>query len=122
MPLPETGPLEVDQDIPGVPAEDDLDADETERRDRIVGAVNRFVRGLPISDRVNLDTQDAADTAGWDDQIIEGAVMLAARLWRRKDTPGGVAISGDGAVYVRRNDPDVALLLELGEHAAPGVG
>ena len=122
MPLPAIGPL-TDQKIPGVP--DGLDADEADRLARIVGAVNGFVRGLPIAGRAYAatDTQEAADALVWPDRIVEGAVMLAARLWRRKDTPGGVSTLGDGGVvYVRRNDPDVALLLEIGEHGKPGVG
>jgi hypothetical protein len=122
MPLPATGPV-TDETLPGVPATEDLDADELERRDRIVGAVNEFLRGLPIAGKAQADTQEAADLAGWPDRIIEGGVMLIARLWRRKDTPGGVAVLGDqGPVYVRRNDPDVALLLEIGEHGKPRVG
>ena len=122
MPLPATGPL-TDQDVPGVP--DGLTAAEVDRLARIVGAVNGFVRGLPIAGRAYAatDTQEAADALVWPDRIVEGAVMLAARLWRRKDTPGGVSTLGDGGVvYVRRNDPDVALLLEIGEHGKPGVG
>ncbi len=122
MPLPATGPI-VDQKIPGVPAQGSLDADDVDRLGRIRGAVNGFVRDLPIAGKALAETQEAADAAGWPDRVIEGAVMLAARLWRRRDTPGGVTVLADGgAVYVRRNDPDVALLLELGEHGKPRVG
>lgn len=122
MPLPAIEPItrEAVQELSYVGS--NLDAGELARLDGIVAAVNGFVRDLPIADRVNLDTQDAADDAGWPYQVVEGALMLAGRLWRRKDTPGGVAVLGDGGpVYVRRNDPDVALLLQLGEHGAPAV-
>jgi hypothetical protein len=52
-----------------------------------------------------------------------GAAMLAARLWRRRNSPEGVAtFTADGAVYVQRNDPDVALLLGIGPYAPPVVG
>jgi hypothetical protein len=48
--------------------------------------------------------------------------MLGARLWRRKSTPGGVEVFGDGGMaYVRRTDPDVAMLLQLGDWAKPAV-
>ena len=43
-----------------------------------------------------------------------GALMLAARLVRRRNSPEGVqAVTELGPVYVSRNDPDVALLLGL---------
>lgn len=49
-----------------------------------------------------------------------GAVMLAARLVRRRNSPEGVvAITEAGPYYVARLDPDVALLLGLDR---PGVG
>lgn len=59
----------------------------------------------------------------WPHDTKRGADMLAARLFRRKDTPAGVASFGEGgAVYVMRTDPDVALLLRLGPYAPPQVG
>jgi len=52
-----------------------------------------------------------------------GATMLAARLYRRRNSPEGVAtFTADGAMYVQRNDPDVALLLGIGSYAPPMVG
>ena len=49
-----------------------------------------------------------------------GATMLAARLHRRRNSPGGIeSFVADGAVYVSRQDPDVAVLLRM-DH--PGVG
>lgn len=52
-----------------------------------------------------------------------GATMLAARLHRRRNTPFGVeAIDGTAASTMARNDPDVARLLGLDWHTAPGVG
>jgi len=57
------------------------------------------------------------------DAVTLGATMLAARLWRRRNSPEGVAaFTADGAVYVSRNDPDVALLLGIGAYAPPVVG
>lgn len=55
--------------------------------------------------------------------VALGATMLAARLYRRRNSPEGVAtFTGEGAVYVQRNDPDVGLLLGLGGNAPPVVG
>jgi hypothetical protein len=49
--------------------------------------------------------------------------MLAARLYRRRNSPEGVAtFTADGAVYVQRNDPDVGMLLGIGSWAPPVVG
>lgn len=63
------------------------------------------------------------DPADWPAHRHEGAVMLAARLHRRRNSPSGVeAFNEMGAVYVQRNDPDVALLLGLGAHTEPRVG
>lgn len=79
----------------------------------VVQAVNVWVRRL---------TGTTAATQ-WDADVVLGALMLAGRLWRRRDSPAGVeTFAGDGAVYVQRNDPDVALLLGLGPYAAPRVG
>ena len=59
----------------------------------------------------------------WPPGVALGAKMLAARLHKRRGSADGLAAFGDmGAVYVSRNDPDVALLLELGAYAKPAVG
>ena len=52
-----------------------------------------------------------------------GATMLAARLYRRRNSPEGVAtFTADGALYVQRNDPDIGWLLGIGNNAPPVVG
>jgi hypothetical protein len=57
------------------------------------------------------DVDDVAD-------IVLGANMLVSRLWQRRNSPLGFeAIADQGAVYVSRNDPDVAMLLGLGPYA-----
>lgn len=113
MPLPETGPVNRDQVKAYAQIKDNVD---DARIDRIVDAVNALVRDLPIAQR-------AMDAPDWPARITEGAVMLAGRLWRRKQSPDGVAAANDfGPVYVQRNDPDIALMLEIGDHAKPAVG
>lgn len=81
----------------------------------IVDAVDVVVRGLAVADK-------ARGYEAWPADIALGATMLGARLFRRRKTPDGVqAFAEGGAVYVQRNDPDVAMLLQLGDHARPGV-
>lgn len=79
-------------------------------------AVNYMVRRWPVS-------QLAVDANEWPASITTGAVMLAVRLWRRKDSPAGVETFGQlGGAYVMRNDPDIAMLLQLGSYQRPGIG
>jgi len=64
-----------------------------------------------------------ADPAEWPADITEGAVMLAARLHRRRNSPAGVESFNElGAVYVQRNDPDIAMLLGIGAYLPPRIG
>ncbi|WP_330182820.1 phage head-tail connector protein [Nocardia sp. NBC_01503] len=59
----------------------------------------------------------------WPDRLVQGAVMLAARIYRRRNSPSGVESFGElGPIYVQRNDPDIAHLLGLGAYARPAVG
>lgn len=63
------------------------------------------------------------DVDDWPADVVEGALMLAARLHRRRNSPAGVeAFNEMGAIYVSRRDPDVAMLLGLGEWTPPRVG
>lgn len=113
--LPEGGPAT----LPGVKAHLGI----TDERDDgaitlAVNAVNNMVRCWPCS----LPAVGEADWAKTD-ATVQGATMLAARHFRRKNSPGGVESVGTlGAVYVQRNDPDVAMLLGLGPYAGPEVG
>lgn len=60
---------------------------------------------------------------GWKPHHHLGATMLAARLYRRKDSPGGVAQFGmEGASYVSGNWPDIAMLLGAGNYAVGRPG
>ena len=58
----------------------------------------------------------------WPDDVTLGGTMLAARLYRRRNTPGGIETFTDGAVYVPRRDSDVDSMLHLGAWAPPRVG
>ena len=113
MVLPAAGPASIEQ------VRTDLSIDAADNRHdpaigAVVAAVNAAVRSWPVSQHVSGE---------WPANVERGANMLAARLYRRRESPAGVAAFGDlGPVYVQRNDPDVALLLNLGAYAKPAVG
>lgn len=113
--LPAAGPGSVD-DVKAhlhiAPADDTDDV----ALDVIVGAVASVIRTLPVA-------ADASALPEWPGYITYGATLLAARLFRRRNSPAGVESFGEfGAVYVMRNDPDIAMMLRLGSWARPGVG
>lgn len=85
----------------------------------VAPAVFEFVDGLPSIRRA-----EDVEGAGWRDDTWLAAVMLAARLVRRRNSPQGVAAFTEqgGAAYVSRHDPDVAQMLRIGSYAAPQVG
>ncbi len=113
--LPDGGPTTLAMVKTHLTVKDTRDDD---RITAIVSAVNRVVRSWPCSEAA----VGASDWTGADD-VVEGATMLAARLWRRKGSPAGVEAMGTlGAAYVMRNDPDIAMLLQLGPYAGPQVG
>lgn len=92
-------------------------SDQDSEIDRVVEAVNDYVAALPVA------TPNPVDPDPWPARVVQGAVMLATRLHRRRLSPAGVeAFGSEGPVYVQRNDPDVALLLGLGSYAKPAVG
>lgn len=82
----------------------------------------RFVANFITSQ--NIDPDDLPDPLKpWRARIVGGASLLAARVFRRKNSTEGVAALGaEGAVYIQRNDPDVAMMLKLGTNAEPAVG
>jgi hypothetical protein len=57
-----------------------------------------------------------------DPEVYQAAVMLAARLVRRRNSPGGVETFGESVTYVSRMDPEIARALHTGPYALPGVG
>lgn len=113
--LPEDGPATV-EDVTARLVATGATVTDTQTLDDIVDAVNDIVRRLPVASR-------AVDQETWPAAIRLGSTQLCLRLWRRKDSMDGVvAFAGDAPVYVQRNDPDVAQLLELGSYAKPVVG
>lgn len=113
-PLPANGPAS----LAGVKAELGIsDARSDSALELKVRAVNVLVRSWePVVGK-------ARGLADWTDDtlanVVMGANMLTARLWQRRNSPLGFeAIADQGAVYVTRNDPDVAMLLGLGAYQA----
>ncbi len=115
--LPESGPAS----LAAVKSQLRIDVADT-RDDELlaehVAAVNAVVRRWPVAAYAL-----QSDPAAWPADTERGAVMLAVRLWRRKDSPAGIeAFSQLGPAYVMRSDPDIAMLLQLGSWAPPGMG
>jgi hypothetical protein len=113
-PLSPEGPASPERVLSWIKVQDKAAAAEAGEVDAVVLAVNAVLRRwVPVP----------AEGQPWPDDVALGSVMLAGRLWRRRNTPGGVESFGqEGAFYVQRNDPDVALLLGLGAYVQPMVG
>ena len=76
-------------------------------------AVVSWVGGLPI----------AHGLEAWPDDVELAAIMLTARLIRRRNSPAGIeAFTASGTAYTRREDPDVARMLGLESYARPRIG
>lgn len=111
--LPEGGPTSVPEVKVWLRIDDDVDDD---RLTPIVASVNSMIRSWRVA-------QVAVGADVWPPRITQGATQLAGRLFRRKNSPAGVEAFGtDGAVYVQRNDPDIAMQLGLGSYQPPTVG
>ena len=58
-----------------------------------------------------------------DAETYLGAVMLAAREYRRRNSPAGIETFGDaGTTFVARYDPDIDRALRTGKFAPPTLG
>lgn len=90
--------------------------------DRAVSAANAYVAGLPVVVDLGFEI-DGVTPEPWTDDINLGAVMLASRLYRRRNSAGGVeAITESGAQYVARYDSDISRLLKIDGYQKPQVG
>lgn len=75
-----------------------------------VAAVNAYVTSIHGSTDLPAD-------------VVQGAVMLAARITRRRNSPAGVeAFTELGPSYVSRYDVDIDRLLSTGAHRRLIVG
>jgi len=58
-----------------------------------------------------------------DAQVYQAAVMLAGKVFRRRNSPGGIVEGfGDTVTYVAKYDPEVQRALHQGSWTMPGVG
>lgn len=99
---------------------------------RCAAAVEPQVQRARPDQRVFYDPDDPSPPdpppPGWpvvftpDAEVYQAAVMLAARLVRRRNSPGGVETFGESVTYVSRYDPDIGRALRTGLWALPGVG
>ena len=116
MPLPTGDPTDLNAVKAQLTIGDDVD---DVRLTPYVLAVNVVVSGLPKAARLEQDPP----LDEWPADLRLGAAMLGARLWRRRSSPDGIAAFSDqGAIYIQRNDPDIAMLLGLGAWGRPAVG
>lgn len=85
--------------------------------DLCVQAVNSYVSTLPDIKTVEvtetLEDGTTVTVTKWDDDTVLGATMLAARLYERRDSRGGVINIGESASYVSRYDSDISRLLRM---------
>ena len=80
----------------------------------VAAATTAYVDALPVA---------GLDPDPWPEPVYLAATMLAARWYRRRNSPAGVdQVTDAGAVYVTREDPDVARLLQFGRFAPPRIG
>jgi hypothetical protein len=56
-----------------------------------------------------------------DAECYQGAVMYAAREYRRRNSPAGVETFGDTASFVTRYDSDIDRALQTGAFAPPTI-
>lgn len=85
----------------------------------VLEAVNSIVPTFAVP----RGTVDEAGARTWAAHQRTGGTFLAARLERRKDSPGGLAAFGiEGAAYVSGNWPDIALMLGMGTYAVGRPG
>ena len=83
---------------------------------RTVAATNSFVNSQPVEQQ--LDPDDA-----WPEHVRIGALMLAARLIKRRNSPNGIEAATDmNVTYTARYDSDIARMLQLDKYQAPAVG
>lgn len=65
---------------------------------------------------------DAAADPKASPDAYRGAVMLAARLVRRRNSPAGIESFAESVTYVASFDPDLDHLLRRNRYRMPGVG
>jgi hypothetical protein len=73
----------------------------------------------------DLDPEPPDDTATYtpDGETYQGAVMYAARQYRRRNSPSGTEqFAGGGAIFTAQVDDDINRALRTGPYTVPGFG
>lgn len=105
----------------------ELTEPSTEFLSAVCEAVNSYVWSLPDIDLVTQETElhdgtgEVLVSKAWGPETRLGALMLAARLYERRDSRGGVISLGESITYISKHDADVARLLRLESWAKPKV-
>jgi hypothetical protein len=96
------------------PANDDLELD------RVCSQTETHVERV----RTDAWTVDGADEPVYspDAEVYQGAIMYAARLLRRRNTPSGVEFGDTGAVFSPKFDPQIDQALHTGAYTPPRTG
>lgn len=83
-----------------------------------------YVDRLPHIDRQTIEDSGGGEPlTTWADTTLLGAVMLTARLERRRNSAAGIeAITDVGVSYVARHDSDIARLLHIEDYAPAQIG
>jgi len=106
----------------GLPATDPALEDATAATNAFVGRLGLPTVPLIVDGVAVLDDAGAQVMVPADDTVT-GAKMLAARLYRRRNSPSGVeAITDAGTSFVARYDSDISRLLQLDGFAPPRIG
>jgi hypothetical protein len=101
------------------PANDDLELDRVCRQTEIHVEKVRGDAWYPSDPQTDPPTEVYLPDA----EIMQGAIMYAARMLRRRNSPAGVETYGGlGATFVARYDPDIDRALRTGAFTPPGVG
>lgn len=90
------------------------DVEDDDLLDIIAVSVTSLIEDLP-------DVRRREDLT-WSDATHLAALMLGARLYRRRNSPAGVeAFTAQGVAYVARYDPDIARILRVDGFTKPKV-
>ena len=95
------------------------DSEPVEEIDRVCADVEIYVQ------IARPDMYDDAEPPVYrpDALVYDAAVMLAAKVLRRRNSPGGVeAFAGIGVSYVAKYDPEIAQRLDLDLYRRPRTG
>jgi hypothetical protein len=84
--------------------------------DLAVAATNAWIVTVPYV--ADLDPVVYPPDVAWPDDVQLAGTMLAARWYRRRNSPSGIEAYTDNVIYLPRRDGDVDLLLHLTRPAA----